>query len=134
MRQSNLEKEEFWGFVLSEHAQSGLSISEFCRREGIPQASFYQWRKRLAVSTAMTASTQKPEIPTAITSFIPVEVVAPVSRHSVDEHPINQSNNAVALTIRTPQGYAIDVSSSTSIDVLQCSLRALQQLASETSS
>ena len=130
MRQSNVEKEDFWGFVLSEHAQSGLSISEFCRREGVSQASFYQWRKRLAVSTAMTTSTQTSEIPTAITSFIPVEVVAPASRHSADEHPINQSNN-VALTIRTPQGYAIDVWASTPIDVLQSSLRALQQLSAE---
>jgi hypothetical protein len=28
------------------------SVAEFCRTEGVSQASFYQWRKRLAAATA----------------------------------------------------------------------------------
>lgn len=28
--------------------ESGLSVSEFCRVEGVSTPSFYQWRKRLA--------------------------------------------------------------------------------------
>ena len=36
-----------WQERLARWRQSGLSISEFCRREGVSPPSFYQWRKRL---------------------------------------------------------------------------------------
>jgi hypothetical protein len=31
---------------------SGLTVAEFCRREGVSQPAFYQWRKRLAPEAA----------------------------------------------------------------------------------
>ena len=50
MGRASIEKEEFWGFVISEQSDSGLSVREFCRREEVSQASFYQWRKKLTPS------------------------------------------------------------------------------------
>lgn len=38
---------EVWRERLGRQARSGLSIAEFCRREGVSAASFYQWRRRL---------------------------------------------------------------------------------------
>lgn len=38
---------EFWRLVLESHQQSGLNVSQFCRREGISTSSFYNWQKRL---------------------------------------------------------------------------------------
>lgn len=35
-----------WGFHLERHAQSGLSIAEYCRREEVSAWSFYAQRKR----------------------------------------------------------------------------------------
>jgi transposase-like protein len=40
--------ESRWREVLRRFDASGLSISEFCRREGCSPPTFYQWRKRLA--------------------------------------------------------------------------------------
>lgn len=37
--------------MLARHADSGLTIAAFCRREAISAASFYQWRTRLAAQT-----------------------------------------------------------------------------------
>lgn len=37
---------EFWRLVLESHQQSGLNVSQFCRREGISTSSFYNWQKR----------------------------------------------------------------------------------------
>ena len=37
---------EWRGYVQAQ-AESGLSIAEFCRREGLRKAGFYAWRKRL---------------------------------------------------------------------------------------
>ena len=39
---------EQWQDWITEQAQSGLSISEFCRGRDVPEASFYHWRKKLA--------------------------------------------------------------------------------------
>lgn len=37
----------FWREKIAEQAGSGLSISAFCRREGISPNSFYSWRRVL---------------------------------------------------------------------------------------
>jgi transposase-like protein len=37
---------------------SSLTAAEFCRREGVSQAAFYQWRKRL--TQGATAGAQEP--------------------------------------------------------------------------
>ncbi len=41
--------ESGWGEVLGRFAGSGMSVEEFCRREGIAAGSFYRWRKVLTV-------------------------------------------------------------------------------------
>jgi transposase-like protein len=35
--------------------RAGLTVTEFCRREGVSQARFYQWRKRLAQEASRSA-------------------------------------------------------------------------------
>lgn len=37
--------------------EAGLTVAEFCRREGVSQPAFYQWRKRLAREAAEAAQT-----------------------------------------------------------------------------
>jgi putative transposase len=39
--------ENAWGSVISGFEGSGLTVSQFCEREGIGAASFYHWRSRL---------------------------------------------------------------------------------------
>lgn len=39
--------ESAWRELVERHAQSGLTVSEFCEREGIKSASLYGWRSRL---------------------------------------------------------------------------------------
>jgi transposase-like protein len=46
--QRDVAKELFWRDVLRQHVASGLSVREFCRREGIAEANFYAWRRTLA--------------------------------------------------------------------------------------
>lgn len=36
-----------WQTLLAQHEASGLSIADFCAREGVSPPSFYQWRTRL---------------------------------------------------------------------------------------
>ncbi|MFZ0008698.1 MAG: transposase [Steroidobacteraceae bacterium] len=39
--------EEWWRELVARQAASGLSLREFCRREGLSAWSLYEWRSRL---------------------------------------------------------------------------------------
>ena len=41
------EREAYWRGRIKEQAGSGLSVSGFCRREGISPNSFYGWRRKI---------------------------------------------------------------------------------------
>jgi len=45
-RQSSEEKRAFWRMVVQMQEESGLSVREFCEREGLGQASFFGWRRK----------------------------------------------------------------------------------------
>ena len=45
-RKKNTEKELYWRELVDRQAGSGLSIREYCAKEGISQPSFFAWRKR----------------------------------------------------------------------------------------
>lgn len=54
-----------WRDRLQRFGRSRLSVAEFCRREKVSAASFYQWRKKLAATVrqgqdAMPAATLLP--------------------------------------------------------------------------
>jgi len=123
------EKAAFWEFVLAEHVESGLSISAFCRREGVSQASFYQWRKKLADGAVKARAPSHH----ATTSFVPVEIVSTNDASALSDKAA-VANPAAALTIRTPDGYAVDISASTPANLIERSLRVLDQFRSEQAS
>jgi transposase-like protein len=37
-----------WKQLISEQQQSGLSVKAFCQKQGVGDALFYSWRKRIA--------------------------------------------------------------------------------------
>lgn len=47
-RRFDREKDAKWREVMSAFSASGLSVREFCRRDGISEPSFYSWRRMLA--------------------------------------------------------------------------------------
>ena len=62
-----------WERLLAEQSRSGLSVAEFCRRNDLAQASFYQWRKKLAEAR----SAQEAFVPVSITYTTGVRVELP---------------------------------------------------------
>jgi hypothetical protein len=50
---------EAWQRRISKQQGSGLSIVEFCRREGISQGSFHAWKRKLGRRDAAGRSPQK---------------------------------------------------------------------------
>jgi len=47
-RPKDLELERLWKCRFLRYSTSSLSIAEFCRRESVPSAAFYYWKRRLA--------------------------------------------------------------------------------------
>ena len=45
---------ERWREILRKQRASGLTVAAFCRRSRIPQASFYNWRRKLRGAAAFT--------------------------------------------------------------------------------
>lgn len=70
-RGARLGKRAQWLDRLRRFARSKLSVSEFCRREGVSAASFYQWRRKLAGASPEAAAENSP--PRA--SFVPVQLM-----------------------------------------------------------
>ena len=44
------DQHQFWQMVLETFKSSGLSIRQFCQKEGLSEPSFYSWRKKLTQS------------------------------------------------------------------------------------
>ena len=62
---------EEWRELVDRHLQSGLSISEFCRREQTTENSFYRWRR------VFTQEKETPFVPLAVVDRRRVEVELP---------------------------------------------------------
>jgi hypothetical protein len=46
-RKVNRELREVWRQRIERQQQGGLTVSEFCRREGVSSANFYRWKLKL---------------------------------------------------------------------------------------
>ena len=49
MPKRSAEKEAFWRRAVAEQQESGLRVRQFCRRKKIAEASFYGWKRELAL-------------------------------------------------------------------------------------
>ena len=71
---------EQWQAWIAEQEQSGLPISEFCRRNDTLVASFYYWRKKLSTGTAGATAQETSRahfVPVAIKESVEVEITLP---------------------------------------------------------
>src|SRR2546422_4709207 len=54
----DLAKREVWRRRLRDFARGDSTVTEFCRRMGVPVWSFYYWQQRLRSGTTKTSSDQ----------------------------------------------------------------------------
>jgi len=64
--QRDPKKEAFWRDAIGRQARSGLSVREFCRRNGFSEPSFYERRR--------TYQERDAQRPTPAPAFVPVMV------------------------------------------------------------
>lgn len=75
-RGPDLARREVWRRRLREFDRGTATVAEFCRRVGVSVASFYQWRRKLAVGATSESATVEspPRIQAAAMSFLPLEI------------------------------------------------------------
>ena len=92
-----------WHEMISEQKSSGLSVSTYCRKQGINEKTFYNWRKKLA-------GVQEPKPK----RFIRIKSVVNAYKK--------------VLRIETPGGYWLEVPPGTEKEHVQDILEALAVL------
>ena len=88
-----------WRQVLVEQAQSGLTISAFCRQHKIPTSGFYTQRKKQSVVTAATSAF----VSTKVTEKTSTEIHRDVKQTIV----LELSAARLRLPAETPAHYLI---------------------------
>lgn len=104
-KSSGIEQRQFWRMVIETRRESGLSIAAFCRKEGISQAAYYYWRRKLAGGVLKSKEKSSPEF---------LEVVLP-------------GNNGVALELVLSSGNTLRINSGADSKILSQVLAALRQ-------
>jgi hypothetical protein len=87
----------FWQGHLAAQASSGLTQAAYCKAHGLARKSFYNWKRRLST---------EPAAPSAA-GWLPVAIAA------------EPSAGQAGLTVRLPDGLAIDVPADFSETVLR---------------
>ncbi|MFC1636968.1 transposase [Planctomycetota bacterium] len=72
---SNAERRQFWQMALETWKDSGMSVSQFCKAEGLSEGTFYGWRRRLSSRQSQRAK----QIHSKPSAFI--EVAMPKNDH-----------------------------------------------------
>jgi hypothetical protein len=131
--QSSASREAHWRSVFQEHTDSGLSIRRFCQNEGISEASFFAWRKKLAwAPSAANGPTVQPRdgkrrLNNRVKRATRAQQGSPASRRSDDHPTASPTTSFVAVKLPTasepievvhPQGYVVRISSRADLDWL----------------
>lgn len=88
-------RESYWRGIISGHAGSGLSIVAYCRRVGVSEACFFQWRNRLGLPRSSHG--RPPGSISRPVNLVPVRVLPPAG---LSDHPISvELPNGIRLRV-----------------------------------
>lgn len=105
------EEQQFAQMVLDTFNASGLSVRRFCKREGIPEWKFYQYKRLLQQNTASEQTLSIAEPKKSVPRFAQIAHLP--------------SNNS-ALRIELPSGIQIHISNGCDNNLLREAINILQ--------
>ena len=97
-------RERFWRRAIRDQQRSGLSVRDFCRREGLKDGAFRWWRQELPRRDRQPSIPPRGEPTEAAPAFLPVRVV---DREAVTPRPAPPIEIVLPTgpTVRVPQGF-----------------------------
>ena len=114
-KSSYAEKRAFWRMVLETWRSSGLSVREFCKREGLTESSFYYWRRRLRCRSGCSPDNTSAPSEQRATSPDFIEITSSIPRCS-----------SLELALRS--GHTLRIADTIEMSHLSQVLQALQQV------
>ena len=82
-RSDSVSKQDLWLRRMQRFSQSRLTVADFCDREDVSVAAFYQWRRKLVTLVNQSGATAQARggLPAQVSSgslngFVPVRVLA----------------------------------------------------------
>ena len=109
-QKSDSDQQQFWQMVLETFKSSGLSVRQFCQKEGLSEPSFYSWRKRLTIVDEPEADEEEA---CQSESFIQVSI---------------PKDNPIALELILNSGNTLRISSGADTTTLNDVISVLQQV------
>ena len=88
-------RESYWRGIISGHPGSGLSIVAYCRRVGVSEACFFQWRNRLGLPRSSHG--RPPGSISRPVNLVPVRVLPPAAPS--DQHISVELPNGIRLRV-----------------------------------
>ncbi len=73
-KRRNPERERFWRETIARRARSGLSVREFCEREGLALSTYHYWRRELARRDAEPVGVSPEKVDSSRPAFVPVSL------------------------------------------------------------
>lgn len=95
-------KEKFWRKAIAERRASGLTVAEYCQREGLSEKSYYYWHKRLPGDGAGSPGGQ------AVKSDAPVFL--PVKLHAAVEADVDAPGGRIEIVLSQGRVVSLPVS------------------------
>jgi hypothetical protein len=97
-------RERFWRRTIREQQRSGLSVRDFCRREGLNDGAFRWWRQELPRRDQEPSIAPRGERAEAAPAFLPVRVV---DQEAVAPRPAPPIEIVLPTgpTVRVPSGF-----------------------------
>jgi transposase-like protein len=106
---SNTERRQFWQMVIETWKDSDMSVSKFCKAEGLSEGTFYGWRRRLSDHPSQQTK-QTHSKPSAF-----IEVALP-------------KNDPIPLELLLSSGHTLRIRSSADNETLSNVLSVLRQV------
>ena len=109
-RRRDPAKEKLWRGTIRRHQESGLSVRDFCEREGLKDGNFLRWRRELdrrdreKTPEHPKSATKEPTEPRVSPVFLPVQVVDADRLPSRPAPPIEIVLDG-GPTVRVPTGF-----------------------------
>ncbi|MDY7540756.1 hypothetical protein RGU72_21150 [Undibacterium sp. 5I1] len=91
-------KVAFWTKHQQDWAESGLSLSAYCRREAIGYSTFYTWRKRLASVVDQSVTLATPAVKSPVASQVKHAAITTIA--SAPPRPAMKPCKLVPVSIR----------------------------------
>jgi hypothetical protein len=112
----DLDKEKHWQGIVDRHGQSGKSIAQFCKDEGLIDSRFYYWQSTLTKRKKNKSRPKPPENKVAI-PFVPLSLP-----NNIDFS--NRQNAAEQIEISK---IVLRISANTDNTTLACILQSLEK-------